>query len=207
MVAEWQEFQRNESMPALKKGGVKERQTWQTANFGEAYEYVFVSPIEDFAQFDGDSAVVKALGQEGARAYLAKARRMIVASHSYAVQERPDLSYEGTMTGPPKLAVVASVSVAAGKNAAFESFIKSDVVPIMKKANVSGYFVNQTMLGGNANEYVTLTFYDSFAEIGRGLPFLRILGPAGYERFLQKTAGLVTNLERTVMRYVPGLSF
>jgi hypothetical protein len=53
MLTEWQEFQRNEVIPALQKGGIKRRDAWQTATFGEAYEYVFVTPIESFARYDG----------------------------------------------------------------------------------------------------------------------------------------------------------
>lgn len=207
MVADWQEFQRNEAIPALKKGGVKERLAWQTAVFGESYEFVFVTPIENFAQFDGESPIVRALGQEGARAYGAKARRMIAGSHTYAIQSRPDLSYEGKMTGPPKLAVVASVRVASGRNAALESFIKNEILPIMKRAAVPAYLVAQTVLGGDTDEYVTLTFYDSFADIGKGSPMMRVLGRQGYDRLLQRTAGIVESVERSVVRYNLDLSF
>jgi hypothetical protein len=207
MLNEWLDFQRNEVIPALQKGGVKQREVWQTAVFGEAYEYVFVTPIESFAQYDSDSPIIKALGQEGARAFGAKARRFTASSHTYATQTRPDLGYEGKMTGPPKLAVVTSVEIASGRNLEFESFIKNDIVPVLKRAEVAAYSVGQTVFGGNANEYVTLAYYDKFAELDKGPATVKVLGQEGTTRLLQKTAGIVTRVERIIVRYNAELSF
>src|SRR5690349_12121622 len=105
MLTEFEDFSRREITPAMKKIGVKERTAWATGVFGEAFEYVFVTPIDDWAQYDAaPSQITKALGEEGAR----KARRFIESVHTYAVQTRPDLSYMGNMSGPPKLALINS---------------------------------------------------------------------------------------------------
>jgi hypothetical protein len=207
MVTEYQDFVKKEVIPTLQKGGVKERSAFASAVFGESYEYVFVTPIESVAQYDGQSPIIKALGEEGALAYNAKVRRFIVSSRTFAVQTRPDLSYMGKMTGPPKLAVINSTHIAPGRNADFENIIKNDILPALKKADVPGYLVSQTAFGGDPFEYTSLTLADSFAEIAKGSPIIRGMGQEGFNKFLLKLAGIVVHQERTIGRFVPDLSF
>ena len=90
LLNEWLEFQKNETIPMLKKAGALRRDAWQTGIFGEAGMYAFVVPIENFNQYDGDNPPLRALGADGARAYAEKNRRFIVSSHTYAEQTRPD---------------------------------------------------------------------------------------------------------------------
>jgi len=208
LVLEYQDFMKNEALPTLQKGGMKSRETWTTAGFGESFEYVYVTPIDNFAQYDGPGPIVKALGEEGARAYGAKVRRFLSSSQTYAVQTRPDLSYMGKMSGPPKMAVVNWIHIAPGRNVDFENVIKNDIVPALKKADVLGYFVSQTVHGGDVNEYVTLTIVENFAEIGKGSPVIRGMGgQEAFNKFLSKVSGIIAHQERSVMRLVPELSF
>lgn len=206
LVTEFVDFQKNETIPALKKAGVTSRDVWVTGVFGESFEYVFVTPIEKFAQYDSPSPIVRALGEEGARAYGAKLRRFLTSQHSYAVRMRPDLSYQGKMTWPPKLAVVSWNRVAPGRSMEYEAYIKNDVLPAMKKAEVAGFLVSQTTFGGNGNEYVSLVLRDNFAHLDKGPPAVQALGQEGANRLSQKTAGLVTNTERSIAHYNPDLS-
>jgi len=206
LLNEWLEFQKNETIPMLKKAGTSRRDAWQTGIFGESGMYAFVVPIEDFNQYDGDNPPLRALGADGARAYAEKNRRFLVSSHTYANQTRPDLGYQVEMPGPPKLALLSNVQIALGKGSAYEALVKSDVLPVMRKAHL-GYAVSQTVLGGDINEFVTLIFYDTFAEIGKGHPFDRILGADGSRQLTAKAVGIVTHVERSIVRYVPELSF
>jgi hypothetical protein len=206
MLDQWLDFQKNETIPMLKKAGVKSRDAWQTAVFGEGFMYGFVTPIDTFTQYDGDSAPVRALGADGARAYGEKNRRFIESTRSYFEQSRPDLSYDVKMTAPPKLALLSSIQIVTGKAPEYEAFIKSDVLPVMRKARL-GYAVTQTILGGDINGFTSLIFYDSFAEIGKGHPFQRVLGVDGERQLTEKAASFVSRVERSVLRYVPELSF
>jgi hypothetical protein len=206
LLNEWLEFQKNETIPMLKKAGAIRRDAWQTGIFGEAGMYAFVVPIENFNQYDGDNPPLRALGADGARAYVEKNRRFIVSSHTYADQTRPDLGYEVKMSGPPKLALLSNVQIAFGKGSDYEALVKSDVLPVMRRARL-GYAVSQTVLGGDINEFTTLIFYDTFADIGKGHPFDRILGADGSRQLTAKAVGIVTHVERSIVRYVPELSF
>jgi hypothetical protein len=211
MVTEWEDLQKKVVNPALKKSGLKERSVFQTAVFGVSFEYVVITPIASFAQYDEPmSPLRKTLGEDAYRDYQTKARRCTVSVQTFADQTRPDLSYMGrtaSMTGPPKLAVVNSISVVPGRAAAFEDLVKNEILPVMKKADVIGYFLNQTILGGDGYGYTSVVFLDSFADLGKGSPFVRALGPEGAAKFALKFAGLIAHQERTIARFNTDLSF
>jgi hypothetical protein len=207
LLTEWQDFQKNETIPALQKAGIKWRSAWQAGVFGENFTYVFVQPIEKFAQYDGDSPIVKALGAEGARAYGAKNRRFVSASRAFAVRTMPELSYIPDPMMTPKLAVLTEVTVAQGRDADYENYIKTDLLPVMKKAQVSGYSVSRTIFGGNASEYTTLRYINNFAELDQPPVTVRILGEAAASKLGAKLVGIVTSTHRSIIRYNTDLSF
>ncbi len=207
LLTEYQDFVKNETIPALQKGGVKERTAWQTGVFGEGFQFAYVTPIEKFAQYDSDSPIVKALGEEGARAYNAKVRRFIVSSRTLGVETRPELSYVPDPMKVPKLAILRSTSVTPGRAADYEEAIKGDVLPAMKKAQVSGYFVSRTVFGGDVNEFTSLRYIDTFAELDQDSPLTRALGEAGAAAVGRKIAALTAHTEVEILRYNADLSF
>lgn len=209
MIAEFQNFMKNTTNPALKKGGVKWREVWQSTNYaGDAFEYVIVAQFDKFAEFDGPTPLEKALGSQGFADWQAKAGSLVKSVHRYIVRTRPDLSSMSSMSkgSAAKLAIIHSAHVANGRNQDFENYIKNDLVPVMAKAGTT-YLVSQTVFGGNANEYVTLTMRDNFAEIDKGPVPVQVLGADGAQKLFAKLpAGTVTHLERSIVRLVPELS-
>jgi hypothetical protein len=207
MMNEFQNFVKNETNPALRKGGAMWREVWQTtAVAGEAFEYVIVAPIDNFAQYDGPSPLEKGLGKEGLAAWQAKASRYINSVRRFVIRTRPDLSYEGKRTGPPKLAVVSHLHVAPGRGQDFENYTKNDFLPVVKQGQVT-YRVAETIFGGDANEFVTLTLRESFADIDKGPVAVQVLGAEGAAKLFQKLpAGTLVHVERSFARYVPELS-
>ena len=206
LLTEWRDFHMKEAIPTLRKGGMAELTAWQTT-VGEGFEYAFVSPLENLAMRDGPSPLEKALGQEGARAFGAKSRRFVTSVHTYVVRTRPDLSYAPPRSGPPKLAVLSAISVTPGRMLDYENHVKTEVLPIQKKAEALGYWVSQTVFGGDGNEIVTLNLVDTFADLEKGPAAVRVLGAEGAAKLLAKTAGIVARVERSVIRYDPDLSF
>jgi hypothetical protein len=67
MVDEFINIEKNEVVPALKKGGQKSRTVYRTTTFGNAFEFVVITPFQKYSEFDGDSAQLKALGAANAR--------------------------------------------------------------------------------------------------------------------------------------------
>jgi len=207
MGADWRKIQQEEVLPALKKGGSLGREVWTTGIFGIGGEFIIVTPFHSFAQFDGQSPMLKALGSEGAAALGSRIGKLETGRRTYALRPRPDLSYIPEPNRTPKLGIVTVVDIAAGRNADFENLVKTDAVPAMKKAQAKGYYVSQVVYGGNTQEYITLVAYDTFEEIGKGHPFEIALGQAGVAKMMQKTTGLVTRVDRYISRFVPELSF
>jgi hypothetical protein len=207
MMAEFQNFMKNTTNPALKKGGLKWREVWQnTGAAGDAFEYVFVAPVAKLAEFDGPSALEKGLGAQGLPAWQTKASTLVNSVRRLIIRTRPDLSFAAQRTGSPKLAVLNFVHIAPNRNSDFENYLKNDFVPVMKQAGVT-YLVSQTIFGGNGNEYITLTMRDSFADLDKGPVHVQVLGPEGTQRLMQKMpAGAVVHLERSIARFVPELS-
>ena len=206
MTQEWEKIQQNEFTPALKKGGVPFREVWQTAMFGDPFEYALVTPIQKFAQFDGPSALVKALDKDGAATLLNKVRRCVADTHGSAVRFRPDLSIMGNMQ-EAELAVISTVRVASGRSQDFENWLKNDYVPALKKAEPAGYMVHQTVFGGNANDWVTLLLIKKFGDLDAGPMLNRAVGEEAASKIIAKAAGIVISLERSVSRHRADLSY
>ena len=99
------------------------------------------------------------------------------------------------------------MSIAPGHITDYENHVKTDVLPIQKKAQSLGYFVSQTIFGGDGNEFVTLTLVNSFADLDKGPAAVRVLGAEEMTKLSAKASGIVTRSERIVIRYDPELSF
>ncbi len=208
MVPDFENMIKTDIKPALAKGGAKWSDVWQTAGFGDTFEYVVVNPVENYAQYDGPSPMMKGMGKEGMAAWLAKASKMVNGVRTVAYESRPDMSYDTKMTEPPKLAVVTLLTVAAGRNAEFENFIKNDWLPVVKQSGVKGYWVSQVMFGGDVNQYLIVVPHENFAEMDKGNPVARVLGQDGMMKLQQKLpAGVIAHQERIVSRYLPELSY
>ena len=207
MMIEFQNFMKNTTNPALKKGGLKWREVWQnTGAAGDAFEYVLVTPVAKLADFDGPSALEKGLGPQGLPAWQTKAGSLVNSVRRFIIRTRPDLSFAAQRAGAPKLAVVQFVHVAPNRNDDYENFLKNDFVPVMKQAGVT-YLVSQTIFGGNGNEYITLTMRESFADLDKGPVLVQALGQEAAQKLMQKVpAGAVVHLERSITRFVPELS-
>ncbi|MDQ3220521.1 MAG: hypothetical protein M3Q26_07215 [Acidobacteriota bacterium] len=210
MVEEYENFVKTETNPALMKGGVKWRDAWKTAMFGNSFEYIYVQSAENMADFDGAGPIEKALGKEGNNAWNAKSRKFLTSVRRMAIMTRPDLSYDGPNPGAwaPAVAVVTHTTVAPNRNAELEAFIKNDFLPVMKQAKVPGFLVSQVALGGNPNEYVSLVLHANMAELEKGPPVYRVMSKEAGDKLLQKVpAGVIIKQERYVSRYSPELSF
>ncbi|MBL8189416.1 MAG: hypothetical protein JNK38_15510 [Acidobacteria bacterium] len=210
---DYYEFRAKERLPALKKAGYKHQEFWISA-LGPSGKTYSVEPMDDLNVFDQTpNRLTKALGEEGARALAKKTAAYLAdgGSRSWLAQSRPDLSWTEQMTASPKIAAVSHVKIARGRSADFENYIKNDYLPVVKKSGALGYSVLAVVYGGDSSEYITLTFFNSFAEMEKNDPFMRstvqrVAGAETAERNFQKTIGVIVGLEREVIRFRPDLS-
>ncbi len=207
-VMEFENMVRTEINPALAKGGAKWSDVWATATFGNGFEYFIVGPIESFAQYDSPGPLMRGLGREGYAAWAARAGKLINGLRTFAMEFNPELSHETKMTGPPKMGVLSFVSVTPGREGEFEGYVRNEMLPVVKRSGVAGYWFHRTLMGGDAGEYITLTLHDNFADLDKGPPWVRVLGREGSAKLLQKLApGVVTRIERKFVRLVPELTY
>jgi hypothetical protein len=207
-VAEWLEIQKSQTIPMQQKGGIKSRDTWQSgAPFGDGNSYGIVTPIDKFATYDMPALPRRILGDVPGRAYQDKLAAMTVSRRTFAVQDRAELSIPPAASAKIVAAILQDVTVVSGHAEQYEAYLKNDVLPVLKKGNVLGTAVSRTVFGGNGNEYHLVTYLDSFAEIDKGPAQVRVLGQAAATALGAKGSPHIANLERTILRHVPDLSY
>lgn len=196
-----------EVMTAQRAGGQPWRETWNTATFGHPYRIAVLTPADDLATLDGQTYTAKGIGAAAATAINERARRMIADQQIFLLQVRPDLGIGLRAPGQNALAVVSYISVAPGREPQIEQTMKTEVNAALKKAGVSYYGVSRVVYGGETSQYVTLVLFENFAALGRGHPLERALGADGLAKLQGKLTGVITKLERHVVRYNDALSF
>lgn len=205
MVNEWRALEMA-SIPDAKKGGQKSRTVYQTSVFGNSYEYVTIVPIESFAMFDGQNPLAKAMEPGAYARYNEMLRKCVESSTSFMSMRRDEISNLIQNDAIPPVLVNARYRIAPGKTQEFINLMKSDLLPVYKKAGVR-MTVALRGPGTNPNEVTINTFYKSFADWD-GQPFLtKELGADAAAKINAKFIGIRTLMDVVVRRRVDALSF
>ena len=200
MWTEYRTLERDEVIPALRKSGVRSRAAWVTAEFGATYEIVLVRPVDDFADYDTGDTFSRALGPREAERLRERLRRTLISRDSAAILQRSDLG--AGETGRP-FAVVTTVTVAPGRDAEYEEFLRGALPGARKAGIVFGVYQR---IFGQRTAWLLVQNLDSLRELAQTPGDLFPFGAAP-ERKLQTLSGVVTGVERKVFRFDPELSF
>jgi hypothetical protein len=205
-VGQWLELQRNEVVPALKKAGVKDYTTYQTV-VGEVAEFVIVRPF-DFAELDKPDPLDSALGGSAAAALRAKLSYCTESMHR-SIENRHDDLYLNP--GSAAVLFVSRYRAMQGRARDYMSFVRTEMYPVMKQAQEDGTFaglsVTTSVQGGEPGIITLNMHYATFAPLDGPPPVAKTLGPQGTAAFLAKGAGLISQLDQSILRRVPELSF
>ena len=204
MLNEWLELQKNEVVPGLKKAGVRTRTVYSSGLFGTAGEYVIITPMEKYAEFDGTNPLIRALGAPASARLAEKLRKCTVSSHSYAITRLADLS--NATAEPPQGLVSTRLRITPGKFAEFENLVKAELLPAWKKTGVT-LTVSRRGFGANPNDVTVSSGFTKYADLDLGNPLARQLGPEGAARVLAKFAAVSTLIEQVIRSRVADLSF
>jgi hypothetical protein len=208
MAREWREFQRSQTMPMQQRGGIKLREVWQSgAPFGDGSTFAIVTPIDKFEDYDKPPLVQRVLSGAELESYQKKNAELTEANHMFAIQDRAELSSPPKSMATVRGMILTTVTIVNGHAEQYESYIKNDLLPVLKRGNVLGFNVSRTVFGGNANDYHTAQFFDSYGEIDKGPLTVRVLGLAGSQALTAKATPHIAAIDRTIYRYVPELSF
>lgn len=208
MLTEWLDLQKNEVIPAQKKAGVKERSMFQTV-LGNSFEYRIVTPYAGPAQFDSPGVLERALGAEAAARLAAKIRKCVLVQQTYIITRQEQFSIA------PGNAIAQVVNVrraAQGKQDEYMTYLRNEVLPVMKRAKtegkIAGYYVSTRGAGStNAGEIAISTYYNKFADSAGGNPLVKVLGQEAAAKLNAKGQGLSTAVQTFMLRRVADLSF
>ena len=208
MVGTYQDLIKNEANPGLKKAGVAYRWMWANGPSGQAFTFVSVQPITNYAQFDQPGALQRAIGPDGVANYNAKLRPTIVSQHAYIQTLRQDLSIQSNSGTPPAFAVIQTFQVAPGKGDEFTSSMTSDYLPNYRKAGVKDFWSFATNFGAPGGHITTVRPIAKYAELDQpGLLNRAGLSPEAAGQIGARRAAVATVIENELVRYVPELSF
>jgi hypothetical protein len=205
-VGTWLELQRNEVVPALKKAGIKSYTTYQTA-IGDIPEFVIVRPFA-FAEFDSTDPLDRVLGAAAAAALRAKLSDCTESMHRSIENRHDDLFLD---PGPAAVLFVSRYRAMPGRARDYMSFVRTEMYPVMQQAKKDGTFaglsVTTSVQGGEPGIITLNMHYETFAPLDGPPPVAKTLGPQGTAEFLTKGAGLISQLDQSILRRVADLSF
>jgi hypothetical protein len=210
MVDTWQTIQRTEVVPATKKGGGTWRWVFTSGPLGgQGFTFVTVVPITNYAQFDGQNAVQRALGPDGVAKLNAKQRPAIVSTHAVLQTLVQNASLQSFPSTPPAFVRVSTLQLLPGKGQEFAAMIEKEYLPAMKKAGVTDYLVFAANYGAPITQRSIVTFLTKYADLDQagGGPLARALGQEAAQKINLRQAALTSSNEAAVYRLVPDLSF
>jgi hypothetical protein len=182
----------------------KEAKTpWRTVSrtevFGDTYRFFIATPIASLSSFD------KAEEDPAMTALVRRAERCITGRTSYAVRNLPDVSNPLAEGKQPGLMVVNIARVFPGREQDYVNVMKSDFLPHFDEANV--HHVTGVLAFGGENAFLHVFYVETFAELDKGSPVMRALGPEGAQAATAKLSGIVSSSSLWVARLIPELSF
>ena len=198
----FESFLKSDVIPAVRKIGTPMMLVFRTDNFGQAGLYTIVSPLQSMSELDQPDPLVQAIGEEGMAAMMAKLQPLAYEPILYEIVGRGDLGISPPNGYELKLALVVSVSIAPGRTEDYEKFVKG-MIGILGKINNKGILAGKVGLGGNPNQYLFYSLFDSFADINA---FGQAYSKAAAETQLLFPVGIVVHQEMAVKRYLPELS-
>ena len=198
------EMQLEEVNPALQRAGVPWRSAWRTAEFGNTYERLFVTPVESLAELDFGGPLARVLEPDRLARIRDRVRRTLSARQSYAVRYRSDLSVESDDVSGLSLAWITTLQVAPGRLADWEAFLRENLTQFRGADVVFGVY--ERVFGPGPAVWQIVENHSSFAELDRPTILQRTFGERADE-IAARLAGVLLSIERSVLRYDPELSF
>lgn len=203
-VEDYVELQLEEVNPTLQRAGVPWRSVWRGAEFGNSYELQLVTPMSSLAQYDTGGPLARVLQPDRRLRLVDRLRRMTVSRKRYAMRYRPDMSVEADDVGGLSLARVTTLQVAPGRTSDWEDFLRSSL-PKFSDANLV-FGVYERVFGPGPAAWLIVENYSSFAQLEQPSLVARAFGEeAG--ALTAGLAGVLTSIERTVLRYDAELSY
>ena len=204
MRTEYENLQK-QVVTALRKAEVPSRTMLETV-FGNLNEYVSITPLSKFAVMDGDGPLQRGLGKEPAAALLRKLSACVTSQRRLSSLEVDELSIRSG-SPPPPLAMVSFYMMNPGKMPEFNSWMRDEYLPAMRKAEVKDLWVSAIVHGGDMAERVIVRPLKAMADLDNGPPTTKALGVEASRKMMAKRASFIEANHSAVMRFRPDLSY
>lgn len=206
MIDAYHALVRDELVPAQKKAGLPWRATYRPASYGDAFTFVAVLPVANYAQFDQPNPVQKALGDRAAK-FNQRLRQMILSRETIGQTLQPEFSIESGSTTHAPLILVQQRKLLPGRAAEFNQLLTSQLLPAYRKAGIKDFWMHFTNFGAPIGR-TSVRPIASFAELDSPQsPLAKALGAEAAQKINQQLIAMTDTLENTVMRLVPELSY
>ena len=183
-----------------RRAGAPWRSVSRTAVFGDAYRFLILTPLRNFAGLD------RSPGADPVRArVMSRIERVVTGRTTLALRTTPDLDDPLPEDEEPALMIVQTVSVTPGREQEYLRVMAEEVLPHFEAAAMR-HRSGALTLGGESG-FVHFFHVGNFAALDQGSPLARALGPQGAQEVATKLAGVVTRTEQWLVRPVPDASF
>lgn len=204
MALEFERLQK-ELNAALKKSGVTERRISQTVR-GPSAEYHIVSPVSSWAELDGPSSAVEAMGEVANASWIAQVTKCVKSRRVDTVRMREDLSVPMKAGRTPKLAVLTTRVNLPGRAGDYNDWLTDKWAPAVKAAGMDGYFVYRNAFGGRSREWISVSLVDDWGAFDSEHPVRAHLGQDGWRELTSGSGAMTESPERKIIRFRPDLS-
>jgi hypothetical protein len=198
-VEEFLAVQRELSARA-KKAKTPWRIVSRTEVFGDTYRFLIDMPLDKLAVFDKETAPDAELDSLRRRV-----EKCITSRKSYAVRTFSDIDNPLPADQPEDLMVVNVVRVYPGREQDYLNVMSQDVLPHFNEAGAH-HVTGSVALGGESG-FIHLFYVKDFAELDKGSPVMRALGPEGAQAVTAKLSGVVSSSEIWLARVLPDVSY
>ena len=203
-LEDYVELQLEQVNPALQKAGVPWRSVWRIAEFGNSYEIHLVTPMSSLAQYDTGGPLPRVLAPDDNQRLVDRLRRMTVNRKRYAMRYRPDVSVEADEVGGLSIARITTLEIAPGRTREWEQFMVSSLQKFTD-ANLV-FAVYERVFGPGPASWLVVENYSSFGQLEQPSLVARAFGE-DVDSASAQVAGVITSIERTVLRYDAELSY
>jgi hypothetical protein len=207
MVTEWVDLEKNEVIPALKKAGVPMRAVLQ-ARTGNVNDYVIITRFPKWADWDEPGALARALGEAGAARLMAKLRKCVEWASVAIMNVQSDHTIPW---GDARISRTVERRIIPGKMDSYLAYHKATVLPAMQKMKEAGRIAGASLAiygpGGPSGGFLATTFYNSFADLDAGNPFIPVIGQDAWQKMADMDRQHFTSQRVDIRVYRPDLSF
>src|SRR5690606_29573637 len=144
---------------------------WQVA-FGDQATYHIVAPLQSFGSLPQMESNPPMEPPQWAN-WLGRMQGTIDSHNLSIAQVRTDLSImpqEQAGAAAPELLILISQTLLPGKNQAYVSWLRDELMPALRKANILGVVANEVAFGAENRQWVFAVPIRNWAELDRPMP-------------------------------------